>query len=203
MTLGFLLIAAGVLGPIVGFPSGGVFPGIVLFFIGRVISKQTAGTESPAGRRGSEPQPALNTMRSRMPSRAPAPPRRTPPARRMEPESPRTEKTVPKPEQKQSMLESILLAGSELADDKTKGGGATDETEVGPRMTSEEMILGKRVERETGETGVGPRMTSEEMILGKRVEREMGEMGVGPRMTSEEMIAEARKRWGHRPEVES
>lgn len=192
--LGFILIFVGII-PIPGFPDIGIFPGIVLLFIGRIISKQTPGPQTSSGRSRPTPQRVLNTERTPRPA-SPAP-RRRPPVRRMEPEPPSTPKPSPEPAGKQSVLESILLAGSELAGEKAEGGGAIDETEVGPGMTSEEMITGKGAGRVVGDMEVGLGMTSEGLIARKGIQ---DDMGIKPRMTSEEMVAEARKRWGHRPQ---
>jgi hypothetical protein len=220
--LGALLIVAGVLGPIIGFNSGGIFPGIVLLFIGRAMAKQATRTGTGRGPSGSKPPPV--PVRSKRPSATRTPPRRTPPVRRKAPERP-TAQPAPEPAQRQSMLESILLAGSELTYETAEGDDASAETEDTPRMTSEEMIAGRGRAADMGETEVIPRMTSEEMIAGRGRAADMGETEVIPRMTSEEMIAgrgraadmgdvevkqrmsseemiaDARKRWGQRPDT--
>lgn len=161
--LGVLLVIAGILGPIFGFDGGSFFPGIVLLFIGRVMAKQATGTGSTAGGEESTPQRVLNTVRAKTPPPPPpSPPRRQPPPARkepepsptptyrIEPEPPPKTSTKPAPAGKQRMLESLLLAGSELADQKEDGTSETGEVsgtgEVGPkpRMTSEEMIAEAR-----------------------------------------------------------
>jgi hypothetical protein len=220
-TLGALLVIAGILGPIIGFDGGQIFPGIVLLFIGRALAKQATTAET----KGEEPvtQRVLNTVRTRTmpPARGPAPPRRSPPpaAGSMTP-PPVTTQPEPsaEPNEKQEMLETLLLAGSELTERKEAETGDTGDTGVEPRMSSAEMVMGKRVGGDAGDMGVEPRMSSAEMVMGKRVGGDAGDMGVEPRMSSAEMvmrkrvggeakprmssaemISEARKRWGSRP----
>lgn len=170
--LGTALMIAGVLGPIFGFNGGTFIPGIVLLFIGRAMAKQASRSKNGGETGQPTPQRALNTERRPEPATSPPPPRREPPARRTEPEP----TPGPKPAEREAMLESILLAGSEVADEKASGDLPADEMETGPRMTSGEMITGAGAGRTRG-----------------------GDMEGTPRKTSEEMIAEARRRWGHRP----
>jgi hypothetical protein len=154
-----ILIVAGILGPIIGFDGNGFLPGIVLLFIGRAMSKQARTQSAEAG---DEPvaQRALNTVRAKTmppPPRPTPPPRRTPPppsnepaqAKPMpvaEPKPMRIEpvESAPGPVQKQGMLESVLLAGSELADKKDIEMTESRPMEPTTRMTSDEMIAEAR-----------------------------------------------------------
>lgn len=158
--LGVLLIVAGILGPVIGFDGNAFLPGIVLLFIGRAMSKQA---RSQSGRAEDEPvaQRVLNTARTKTtppPSFPTPPPRRTPPPPPREPaqmakpkplaepKPVRAEPTIttPGPAQKQSMLESILIAGSDLADEKDTGVTESRPMEPKTRMTSDELIAEAR-----------------------------------------------------------
>jgi hypothetical protein len=177
--LGALLVIAGILGPIIGFDGGQIFPGIVLLFIGRALAKQA----TTAGTKGEEPvtQRVLNTVRTRTtpPARSTSPPRRSPPRAAGSAMAPPPETTQPgpsaEPTKSQEMLETLLLGGSEPTERKEAGTG------------------------DTGDVEVEPRMSSAEMVMRKRVGGDAGDMGVEPRMSSAEMISQARKRWGNRP----
>lgn len=140
VALGGLLVIAGILGPIIGFPDVGIFPGVVLLFFGRIMSKQAAGSGRTSERVRPAPQRVLNTDRKTRPA-PPPPPRRQPPPRPPEP------KQEPEPIREEVMLESILLAGSSLADQKEReeGEGKIEELELGEieakqPMSSQEMI---------------------------------------------------------------
>lgn len=154
------MIVAGILGPIIGFDGNGFLPGIVLLFIGRAMSKQ-ARTQSAGA--GNEPvaQRALNTVRAKTmpppprptssPGRTAPPPPKEPaqmakPPPSAEPKPMRSEppKSTTAPAQKQSMLESVLLAGSELADQKDTETTESRPLEPTTRMTSDEMIAEAR-----------------------------------------------------------
>lgn len=128
--IGWVWIAVGFFGPMVNLPNVSVFPGIIILFIARVIRKQGEQQTQPREESAEQaddqvtPRP-LNTQRSRPPvgprrARQPAP---------AAPTGPRAEPTTePKPvpsaleagppaDQREELLERVLLVGQELADE--------------------------------------------------------------------------------------
>lgn len=158
-TIGWLLVIAGIGGPIFGLDGFNVFPGIALLFIGRVLGKQAKRrdleTESEPER---EPvsERLLNTER-RTTARRPPPPRRQAPP----PPPPPAKRPVALEEaetpDRESMLETILVAGVELAEEKETEvvGDRMGDTDAYKPMTSEEMIARarQRWDRKPGPSG--------------------------------------------------
>lgn len=140
--VGWLWVAVGFLGPILGLPFGiNVLPGVIVLFISRLFRVQAARNAPAEIEPEPEPAPAperiLNTDRERHP---PTPPVTT----KAEQAKSRTMETEPifKPKETESrddMLEQILLAGREVADEP---GELPDPAPLDgdPPMSSAEMI---------------------------------------------------------------
>lgn len=149
--LGLLLVLAGIFGPITGLTDIGVVPGMLLLFMARVVSKQAKRAEREAEGR-EPPQRVLNTERtSATAPRLPVPEPSQPPRPVRPPSPPPPPKTAP-PEpaaaepgtgEKESIFDSILLAGSELASEKETD--VEDQSPSGPgHKSSGDMIADAR-----------------------------------------------------------
>lgn len=116
--VGWLMVIVGFGGPIFGLDGFNIFPGIVLLFISRLLGKQAKRQELELGpeQQQEEMEHPLNTERPRV---APPTPRRQPPrpATPLPPAEPVTS-VEPETSERESIFESILLAGGELADEK-------------------------------------------------------------------------------------
>ncbi|MFZ0015187.1 MAG: hypothetical protein WAL25_13860 [Acidimicrobiia bacterium] len=139
--VGWIWVAVGFFGPVVGLPDGINFlPGVILVFVSRLLrvqAERNAPRETEA-----EPEPApqriLNT--ERRPQRpAPRPPE-TQPARPPPPSPDPMPVPTPEPleEPREDVLEKIFLAGNDVVDEVAE---LPADDDVGSRpMSSAEMI---------------------------------------------------------------
>ncbi|MGD2101216.1 MAG: hypothetical protein PVG83_03200 [Acidimicrobiia bacterium] len=164
-TIGWLMVIAGIGGPIFGLDGFNIFPGIALLFIGRLLSRQGKRSEAEA-EPDSEREPASERLLNTERQTARRPPRRQPPERRQAPPPPPPPVRPVAPEEvetsdRESMLETILLAGTELAEEKEieDSGDDMGDTDSYEPMTSEEMIARARQRWDRKPMRPGPDMT--------------------------------------------
>lgn len=147
---GWLLFVGAIAGSILGDDRLSVFPGLILIFFARVLRAQRARTETSEPQ-GQKPEPEvaapdriLNTERSQQASTPPSRPQATytPPAPATEPVQDVPEEPERTPEERDDLLERIVAAGREAADQPESAEVMPLDTEPeGPRpMSSEEMI---------------------------------------------------------------
>lgn len=144
--LGWLWFLAGIVGPIFGFERFNFFPGLVLIFIARVIRVQRGRTEraEPETQGSDRETPALervlNTERRQQPS-APSPSPRPAVDHTVE-HSTQPEPMTKSSEERDDLLERIVAAGREVADEVEEPEAPGPLPAPGSRapMSSEEMI---------------------------------------------------------------
>jgi len=144
--LGWLWFLAGIVGPIFGFERFNFFPGLILIFIARVIRAQRGRAEQaetePQGSQRETPvaERVLNTERRQQPS-APSPSPQ-PTVDSTVDRTPRPEPMARQPEERDDLLERIVAAGREVADEVETSEDPGPPPTPGGRapMSSEEMI---------------------------------------------------------------
>ena len=152
--VGWLWIGASFFGNFIDLPNFGFFPGLILVFLSRLIRTQAKRQErakeadEPIGAtpESSLPRPLYTERSKQTPEAAkPEPVTRTAPKA-----SPVRQQVVwPKEEsgaepERDSLSEEILVAGSELADDKAAEGPVLEPSYEGKPLTSAEMIARAR-----------------------------------------------------------
>lgn len=148
--IGALWVALGLFGNLINVPNVNFFPGIILLFVARVISKQARET-----RRNQERESDGRGTPARPPEiRRQPPPRRTPTPRETvgRPPQPSPEVVVPaaakSDEEREEMLEDILLVGRGASEEKMEAMSSSDADSEsfhsGQTLSSSEMIAQAR-----------------------------------------------------------
>jgi hypothetical protein len=158
--IGWLWFIAGFVGPMFGFESLNLFPGLVLIFIARMFRTRARGEMPPGpGEQETRPEPQpVETLRPQPREQPPPQPAPKPSAPSQSSEARSETKAEPEyvrpVEERNQLLERIALAGSEAADEQatTQSGkpsaaskkGAKPAEEARAPMSSAEMIAEAR-----------------------------------------------------------
>jgi len=142
--VGWVWVAVGLFGSMVGLPDLNFFPGIVLVFLSRALGRQARRNEPDELAADTAPLPERQLNTERVQTQEPAPsPRAQGLARPVETTAKPSGQPSP-PEERNEILERILAAGSDVAGDSRPAEPEESSLEAGQPMTSAEMIAQAR-----------------------------------------------------------